>query len=146
MSIHTRKLPGDGNVRPGTVFFSNPPTVLPSAPAPQPAPESSDQAAAAPPRETPRETPRDTARARRVELAAAASDAAADLPWYRKERWLVVQLAALVPILGAMLVPVAYRVPLCILGGVLVAIGTVMMLRHEPAGPEPRGGTGAGSS
>lgn len=142
MSIHTRKLPGDGNVRPGTVFFSNPPTVLPSAPAPQPAPESSDQAAAAPPRETPRET----ARSRRVELAAAASDAAADLPWYRKERWLVVQLAALVPILGAMLVPPAYRVPLCILGGVLVAIGTVMMLRHEPAGPESRGGAGAGSS
>jgi len=59
-----------------------------------------------------------------------------DLPWYRRERWLAVQLAALVPILGAMLVPATYRLSLCILGGALVAIGTLMLLRHKPA-PHP---------
>ena len=69
---------------------------------------------------------------------------AAGLPWYRKDRWLVVQLAALVPILGAMLAPVAYRLPLCIVGGALVAVGTVMMLRHDPKGA--RSTQGAGSS
>jgi hypothetical protein len=136
MSIHTRKLPGDGNVRPGTVFFSNPPIVLPSGP--QPAPESHEPEATAAPPEAPR--------ARRAEVPMASIEPAAEQPWYRKERWLVVQLAALIPILGAMLVPVAYRVPLCILGGVLVAIGTVMMLRHDPTDAGSGRGVEAGSS
>ena len=57
---------------------------------------------------------------------------AAELPWYRRERWLAVQVAALVPILGAMLAPATYRVPLCVLGGALVAISLMMLLRHKP--------------
>ena len=64
------------------------------------------------------------------------------LPWYRRETWLAVQIAAIVPILGAMLVPVTYRLPLCVLGGVLVAVGTVMLLRHKPM-PPSSGSTGA---
>lgn len=55
-----------------------------------------------------------------------------DLPWYRTERWLAVQLLALVPILAAMFAPIQFRVPLSIAGGTLVAIGTVMMLMHKP--------------
>jgi len=54
-----------------------------------------------------------------------------DLPWYRKEGWLAIQAVALVPILGAMFVPANYRLPLCILGGALIAIGTVMMFRQH---------------
>ena len=67
--------------------------------------------------------------------------AASDKPWYRTERWLVMQLVALVPILGAMLLPTAYRIPLFAIGGALVAAGTVMLLRHTPAPsrPAPRG-------
>ena len=63
------------------------------------------------------------------------AEGSSDLPWYRREAWLAVQIAAMVPILGAMLVPATYRLPLCILGGVLVAIGTVMLLRHKPMPP-----------
>jgi hypothetical protein len=55
-----------------------------------------------------------------------------DLPWYRREKWLAVQISAMVPILGAMFVPVTYRLPLCVLGGALIAVGTVMLLRHRP--------------
>jgi hypothetical protein len=138
MSVHTRKLPGDGNVRPGTVFFTEVPTVLPSGPQASPEAREPEVEVAAPPLETPR--------TRRGDVATARTNEAADLPWYRRERWLAVQLVALIPILGAMLVPVQYRVPLCILGGVLVAIGTVMMLRHDPTGAAPKGSAGAGSS
>jgi hypothetical protein len=55
-----------------------------------------------------------------------------DLPWYRREKWLTVQISAMVPILGAMFVPATYRLPLCVLGGALIAVGTVMLLRHKP--------------
>jgi hypothetical protein len=58
---------------------------------------------------------------------------ASDLPWYRRETWLAFQVAAIVPILAAMLVPAPLKLPLCVLGGALVAVGTVMLLRHEPA-------------
>ena len=58
-----------------------------------------------------------------------------DLPWYRRETWLAVQIAAIVPILGAMVVPETYRLPLCVVGGALVAVGTVMLLRHKPMRP-----------
>ena len=71
---------------------------------------------------------------------------AAEMPWYRRERWLVVQSAALIPILGAMLAPATYRLPLCVVGGALVAIGTVMMLRHDPSGARSNRRADAGSS
>jgi hypothetical protein len=57
-----------------------------------------------------------------------------DRPWYHTERWLAVQLLALVPILSAMFAPSQFRIPLSIVGGTLVAIGTVMMLMHKPTG------------
>ena len=60
--------------------------------------------------------------------------------WYRRERWLAVQLVALIPILGAMFAPAAYRAPMCIVGGALIAMGTVMMLRHH----QSSGGTRKG--
>ena len=80
-----------------------------------------------------------------VDIPKHSGDGNAERPWYRKERWLVVQLAALIPILTAMLAPQEYRVPLCILGGALVAIGTVMMLRHDPTGERSDQGAGAES-
>jgi hypothetical protein len=136
MSVHTRKLPGDGNVRPGTVFYPEAKTVLPSSPETQPEKRHPEAPVA----------PHDAPQAHDSVVPTPAADGAAALPWYRKERWLVVQLAALIPILGAMLAPEAYRVLLCIVGGVLVAIGTVMMLRHDPAGARPSQRAGAGSS
>lgn len=65
-----------------------------------------------------------------------------NLPWYRREKWLAVQIAAIIPILGAMLVPETYRLPLCVIGGALVAVGTVMLLRHKPT-PASSGSGGA---
>ena len=69
------------------------------------------------------------------------TDVGSDLPWYRREKWLAVQVAAIVPITSAMLVPAPLRLPLCVLGGALVAIGTVMLLRHKPTPAS----TGSGS-
>ncbi|HTK50012.1 MAG TPA: hypothetical protein VL328_18660 [Gemmatimonadaceae bacterium] len=79
----------------------------------------------------------DTREPTRMHVAPESSDE----PWYRTERWLVVQLLALVPIVGAMLMPATYRIVLFAIGGALVAAGTVMLLRHTPAPsrPAPRG-------
>ena len=71
----------------------------------------------------------------------ATSEGGSELPWYRREKWLAVQVAAIVPILTAMLVPAPLRLPLCVLGGALVAVGTVMLLRHKPTPASSRSGS-----
>ena len=122
MSIHTRKLPTNSTKLLDRLVDPN--SLQDEAPAPAVAPAPVD-----------RETlvaPDDPAPRRFAADDVAPFDGAADLPWYRRETWLVVQIAAILPILGAMLVPASYRLPVCILGGTLVAVGTVMMLRHKP--------------
>ena len=125
MSIHTRKLPTtstkllDRLVDPNSLQLETP------APAAAPAPADRETVVA----------PDDPPSRRSVSDQIAPSGGGTDLPWYRRETWLVVQIAAIAPILGAMLVPAPYRLLLCILGGTLVAIGTVMMLRHKPTSP-----------
>ena len=122
MSIHTRKLPTgptkllDRLVDPNSLHDDAP---SPAA-APAPAGREKDIVSDDPP-------PRPSA-AERI----APSGGTGDLPWYRRETWLAVQIAAIIPILSAMLVPAPYRLLLCILGGTLIAIGTVMLLRHKP--------------
>jgi len=60
-------------------------------------------------------------------------DAAAltDGPWYRREPWLLTLLLAFAPILAAMVLPRAYHLPLFGLGGSLVVIGMVLLVRRE---------------
>jgi hypothetical protein len=121
MSIHTRQLPTNSTTLLDTLVDPNARRE-----------ESSSPAASAPPAD--RETliaPDDPPRRRSAAEASETRDAA-DLPWYRRETWLAVQITAIIPILGAMLVPASYRLPLCVLGGLLVAIGTLMLLRHKP--------------
>jgi len=103
-------------------------------------PSSSDGAAPSP---IGREAPdaRVVAPIPRTAVTAEAVAGGSDLPWYRREKWLAVQIAAIVPILGAMLVPATDRLPLCIFGGVLVAVGTVMLLRHKPMPAASRSGS-----
>ena len=134
MSIHARNLPTDSKrildelVDPNATHEPSP------SPAAQP---SSNDRASSPPREvTP--PPRSEFEPRH------ATDAGSDLPWYRREKWLAVQVAAIVPILSAMLVPAPLRLPLCVLGGALVAIGTVMLLRHKPTPASSSSGRTAG--
>ena len=136
MSIHTRKLPTsstkllDQLVDPNSLQDEAPSPALAPSPAVAPAPVDRVTVVAAddpPPRRSAAEQ-------------IAPSDDATELPWYRRETWLVVQLAAIMPILGAMLVPASYRLLLCILGGTLVAIGTVMMLRHKPTPASSKSG------
>jgi hypothetical protein len=45
---------------------------------------------------------------------------------------LAVQLLALVPILGSLLLPREDRVPLTLVGGAPVVIGALMLLRRKP--------------
>jgi hypothetical protein len=124
MPLHSRPLPNNAKstldrlVDPAARADLGTPMELPDA--------TNEPTEAAPPRGTPR---RDAADAPFVHPAPPASDE----PWYRTERWLVVQLLALVPILGAMFLPMTYRVPLFVAGGVLVATGALMLLRHTPA-------------
>ena len=130
MSIHTRKLPTNA-----TKFLDrlvDPNSLQDETPSPAVAPAPVD-------RETVVE-PDDPAPRRFAAEEVVPSDASAELPWYRRETWLVVQIVAILPILGAMLVPASYRLLLCILGGTLVAIGTVMMLRHKPAPASSKAG------
>ena len=52
-------------------------------------------------------------------------------PWYRREPWLVTLLLAFAPILAAMVLPRASHLPLFGLGGSLVVIGMVLLVRRE---------------
>ena len=54
-----------------------------------------------------------------------------DGPWYRREPWLVTLLLAFAPILAAMVLPRAYHLPLFGVGGSLVVIGLVLLVRRE---------------
>ncbi len=49
------------------------------------------------------------------------------------EPWFSVLLFALVPLLGALFVPLAWKTPLHVLGGVLCAWGLLLLVRHEMA-------------
>jgi len=131
MSIHTRNLPTNSKKVLDELVDQHARHERPSSPAAQP---SSNGGASAAPREvtTP---PRSEFEPKHT------TDVGSDLPWYRREKWLAVQVAAIVPILSAMIVPVSLRLPLCVLGGALVAIGTVMLLRHKPTPASSRTGS-----
>ncbi|HET9797820.1 MAG TPA: hypothetical protein VFP90_07525 [Gemmatimonadaceae bacterium] len=133
MPLHTRPLPSnakstlDALIDPAARSDLGTRTDLPDA--------IDERAGAAPPRITP------SSQVAEQTIVHEETDAS-DKPWYRTERWLIVQLLALVPILGAMLLPTTYRIPLFIAGGSLVLTGTMMLLRHTPAPaarPAPRG-------
>jgi hypothetical protein len=49
------------------------------------------------------------------------------------EPWFSVLLSALVPLLGALFVPMAWKTPLHVLGGAICALGLVLLVRHEMA-------------
>ena len=49
------------------------------------------------------------------------------------EHWFSVLLSSLVPLLGALFVPLAWKTPLHVLGGVLCIWGLVLLVRHEMA-------------
>jgi hypothetical protein len=125
MPIHARKLPADAHERIGTTLAPDKRSIPPSLPESAPAPRIHDS----PPQAG------DAPYARQRSEATPPHDDGAGLPWYRKESWLAVQLAALIPILGAMFVPAPYRLAMCVVGGALIAIGTVMMLRDHARTP-----------
>ena len=54
-----------------------------------------------------------------------------DRPWYRREPWLLMQLLAFAPIVAAMVLPKTYQLPLFGLGGMLVVVGMVLLVRRE---------------
>ena len=59
-------------------------------------------------------------------------------PLYRREPWLVAQLLAFLPIIAAMFLPKAYQIPLFGLGGTLIAVGMVLLIRKELTGARSR--------
>jgi hypothetical protein len=121
MPIHTRQLPTNSRTALDALVDPNSRHERPSSDDVMPLP--TDRETAVPPEGAP---------SPRSDFDAETQRGGSDLPWYRREKWLAVQITAIVPILGALLVPAAYRLPLCILGGALVAVGTVMLLRHKP--------------
>ena len=131
MPVHARQLPT--NSRAVLDELVDPNARHERASSAEETPTPNDREAAISPEVTP--PPRSDSDARAV------TGGGSDLPWYRRESWLAVQILAIVPILSAMLVPETYRLPLCILGGVLVAVGTVMLLRHKPMPASSRSGS-----
>ena len=57
-------------------------------------------------------------------------------PWYRTERWLLVELAAFVPLVISFFLPSRWRLPLVGLAAGLVIIGLVMLARRGPDAAE----------
>lgn len=47
------------------------------------------------------------------------------------EPWFAILLSALVPLMGALFLPAAWRTPLHLLGGILCVWGLVLLVRHE---------------
>jgi hypothetical protein len=60
------------------------------------------------------------------------------LPWYRRETGLAVTLAGFVPALLAVVLPVALRLPLLVLAGVLLAAGLFLIIQRELRRPSER--------
>jgi hypothetical protein len=122
MSIHTRQLPTNSTRLLDTLVDPNARQKESPTPAASGAPI--DRQTITPPDDPPRR--------RSAGAETSETGDTSDVPWYRRETWLAVQITAILPILGAMLVPAPYRLPLCVLGGALIAIGTLMLLRHKP--------------
>jgi hypothetical protein len=57
------------------------------------------------------------------------------------EPWFAILLSSLVPLLGGLFVPDAWRAPLHVLGGALCVLGLVLMVKHELAVRRERNGT-----
>lgn len=60
------------------------------------------------------------------------------LPWYRREAGLAVTLAGFVPALLAVVLPVALRLSLLGLAGVLLAAGLFLIIQRELRLPSER--------
>jgi hypothetical protein len=51
--------------------------------------------------------------------------------WYVREKWLVAAIAACVPAVAALAVPMSLRTPLMILGGILMIYAVILLVRRE---------------
>jgi hypothetical protein len=127
MAIRQVRLPDPAGTPRVTVAESPAPTT------PQPTPGE------APPPRRPEASPPSTPAA---PPAPALPPAAAAGAWYRSEAWLVVELAAVVPVLVALVAPEAFRVWLVALGGVLIASGLVMLILRDRDGHRTADGSG----
>jgi uncharacterized membrane protein len=129
MPQHARPLPSPRTpgltIRPSTTDL--PPAAVAAPENPAPLAEAAPEAPSAPPVER-RPAPADPAPADPV-----AEPAEPGVSWYRSEPWLAVLLAAFVPLLGASVAPVALRVPLVGVGGLIVAVGLAMLVRRDRA-------------
>lgn len=131
MAIRQIRLPDPAGT-PRLVVAETPATSVPPTPAPAPAP-------APVPASAPIPVPAPEA----VPPPAAASVRALPVPtrrWYRSESWLAVELAAVVPVVVALVAPRPFRIPLVALGLVLVVLGLAMLVVHERAARDVRDG------
>lgn len=53
-------------------------------------------------------------------------------PWYRREPWLAVELLGFLPLLVALVVPRRLQLALIAAGGLLVALGLLLLWRQGP--------------
>jgi CHASE2 domain-containing sensor protein len=53
----------------------------------------------------------------------------------KTERWLIVMACSFIPVLTALFVPQALRIPLLVASGVIFAAGFVLMLRQSRQSP-----------
>ena len=53
----------------------------------------------------------------------------------KTERWLIVMACAFIPVVAALVVPQALRIPLLALSGLVFAVGFALMLRQSRESP-----------
>ena len=129
MAIHARRLPTDSKVAPGVLIESDErtePTNRTEPAEPIAAPHTEVPVATLPASPS-AQVERKTSRTEKPSALTAVKSP----PWYRTERWFLVQLASLIPTLLAFAVPRAMRPPFWIAGGALLLVGLLMMARNE---------------
>jgi len=146
MSFHARPIPAPANVPGGrhdparpqvrlSALLDDPPSTLPVTAGRSVTPEA---VAATPAAEI--ETPSRPAASEAMPHVATttATESATPWPWYRREPWVPVILAAFVPIGVCFALPQGVHLPLLALSGLLVVLSAAMLIRQGLFREHPR--------
>ena len=128
MSLHSRPVPAPKTLKdaPSSPVGSHSAVLPEPTPAPPPRDDRSHEGDANAQRDRPPET--------RVEPAVGGETSR---PWYHRERWLAVMLAAFVPLAAAALAPSAAQYALLGLTGLVLIVGAAMLIRQDVFRAQP---------
>jgi hypothetical protein len=150
MPLHARPIPAPANAPGGrndptrarvtlTSPLEDPPSAVPVAATTVTLPETTAAAPASDVETSPLPAAPAAAPVAAPDVAAATTArSAAPWPWYRREPWLPVMLAAFVPIGVGFMLPQAFHLLLIGVSALLVLLSTAMLIRQGPFREHPR--------